>query len=97
MALHLSIETDTGYEISYHKISSTPAPSIDAKTLGGRIYLLSYKDQASRQADKKPVSQSAFVIPDGTMTAEFIDGRELISACYGYLKTLPNFEGAEDI
>lgn len=49
-----------------------------------------YADKASREQDGPILTMREFVVPTNNLTGD------LYTAAYNYLKTLPEFEGAQD-
>lgn len=91
MALYKQIRQDDGVTTSYHRILFL------SQTINkhNSIAVLSYVDDTSREDEKESVDIRPYrksvtyeVDYDPTMTVE---------SAYNYLKTLPNFEGAEDV
>lgn len=95
MALQKSIEyKGTGIIIEYHKVVN---PKIDAITKGGSVRVEIYKDVAARIANKNPVSNKQYVIPDNTFSTLDLETQDARDLVYTYLKTLPEYIGAIDI
>lgn len=90
MALYKQIRQSDGVTTNYHRILYVMA-TINRQN---SIAVLSYVDDESRQTEKtaemQPYNKSiTYEVPyDPNMTVE---------SAYGYLKTLPEFEGATDI
>ena len=89
MALKKDIKQDDGVVTSYHRILFVQ------KTVNSHdsIAVLSYVDQAARgieSGEKRPYKVAI------TYEKEY-DESMTIENAYEYLKTLPEFEGAEDI
>lgn len=91
MALQLSQATDFGIVApeSYAKIQRVV---IDSYRQNVVIFVEFFFDQAARHSDKRPMSSSTF---DAPLTIPVSD--TVIASCYTYLKTLPEFNGAQDV
>ena len=90
MALIKKIETESGATAEYHNVS------IYKDTHGSdlEVYLNSYVSKQARQEGKPPVAKAKrYYIPLKAWKGK-PEGVE--AAVYAYLKTLPEFEGAED-
>lgn len=89
MALQKTKTYDNGFTSEYHKISSI---SIDFKRNIILAEVLSYKDKATRDADKSEVDRFGyrFKFPENKTEID----RETV---YTLLKTLPQFENAVDV
>lgn len=95
MALQKSIEyKGTGIMIEYHKAVN---PKIDALTKGGSVRVDIYKDAAARIANKNPVSNKQYIIPDNTFSSLNLANMDARDLAYIYLKTLPEYQGAVDV
>lgn len=93
MGLKLSKEVqDTGIFVEYWKISEIVYNSI---TGGGRISLVGYKDKASRDANKNPLSGKMiqFAENSGPMLHPT---KNSVAASYDLVKEDPFFTGAID-
>lgn len=89
MALQKEIKQDDGVTTSYHRILFFRAV-INSHV---SIAVLSYVDEASREREltgDRPYKISA------TYERPYVENMTIEEA-YEYLKTLPDFEGAEDI
>ena len=91
MALYKAVKQSDGVVTGYHRILFVQLMTNKHNS----IVVVSYVDDDSRNAEKdstlaQPYQKSVtYEIPyDATMTIE---------SAYEYLKTLPEFEGAEDI
>ena len=89
MALQKTKTYDNGFSSEYHKISSI---SVNFTRKQFYVDLFSYKDQATRDANKSEVERRgySFVFPENV---EEIDRPTV----YSLLKALPEFEGATDV
>ena len=90
MALIKAIETESGVTVGYHNVS------IFKETTKKQLiaYLNSYADKAARTAGKPPVVEAKrYDIPEEAWCG---CGYGIEEAAYTYLKTLPEFDGAED-
>lgn len=91
MALRKSIKQDDGVTTNYHRILFL------TKTVNRQnsIAVLSYVDEESRDMEKESVMSQPY---QKSVTYETTyDENMSIESAYGYLKSLPRFEGAEDI
>lgn len=89
MALFKSVTQEDGVITNYHRILLID--SVINSHIS--IAVLSYISQESRQselANSRPYKKSA------TYETDYVENMTIESA-YNYLKTLPEFEGAEDI
>jgi len=89
MALQKTKTYDNGFTSEYHKISNI---SVDFRGNTFYVELLSYKDQATRDANKSEVDRFGyrFKFPENKTEID----RETV---YTLLKTLPQFENAVDV
>lgn len=89
MALSKSIRQGNGITLNYHRIQFVQS-TINSHT---SIAVLSYVDEPSREmegTDTPPYKEAA------TYETDYVENMTIEDA-YGYLKTLPEFEGATDI
>ena len=89
MALKKDITQENGVTTSYHRILLIQSV-INSNT---SIAVLSYVSQESREAEN---SETPPYKVSATYSSEYIENMTVEDA-YNYLKTLPEFEGAEDI
>lgn len=91
MALHKAIRQDDGVTTCYHRILYV------TKTVNrhNSIAVLSYVDETAR-ADEQTSVLSQPYSKSVTYETDY-DDNMTVSDAYAYLKTLPKFEGAEDI
>ena len=91
MALYKDILQDDGVTTSYHRI-------LYIQTTVNRqisIAVLSYVGNESRESAKETVMSIPY---QKAITYELPYNEEMtVTRAYGYLKTLPQFEGAEDV
>lgn len=89
MALGKPIRQNNGITLNYHRIQFVQS-TINSHT---SIAVLSYVDEPSRELDgtETPPYKEAV-----TYETDYIENMT-VEAAYDYLKTLPEFEGAEDI
>lgn len=103
MALCKLIETKSGITISYWRIIGYRYNILIGLA---EIEVIPYLDAAARAADKQPISNEGKAIrilgtdinaigPD-VLSAAAVDGKSIYNVLYTYLKTTPEFEGAED-
>ncbi len=89
MALQKTKTYDNGFTSEYHKISNI---SVDFRGNTFYVELLSYKDQATRDANKSEVERRGyrFDFPENTLEIDR-------AIAYTSLKTLSEFDGATDV
>lgn len=91
MALYKAIRQDDGVTTSYHRIL------LLMKTINRQnsISVLSYVDSAARDSEKESILFQPYC---KNITYELpYDENMTVEGAYSYLKTLPQFEGAEDV
>ena len=102
MAIKISVTADNGVVTEYHRIALL---SIDVNNQN-TILVHSYLNEDGRQIEKdyanglyNDVEQGMMHFPyvDATYFNLDYDGTMSIKEAYAYIKTLPQFEGAEDI
>lgn len=91
MALFKKIRMDDGVTTSYHRILYL------TKTINRQnsIAVLSYVDEQSRSDERNAVLERPY--RKGITYETDYDEDMTIEDAYAYLKTLPEFEGAEDV
>ena len=89
MALKKDIIQDNGITTSYHRILFIQS-TINSHT---SIAVLSYVDEQSREREKSEIQPYKAAV---TYETDYIENMT-ISDAYKYLKTLPEFAGAEDM
>ena len=91
MALYKEIRQDDGVATSYHRILFI------TKTVNRQnsIAVLSYVDDVARSDEQSSVLSQPYT-KSITYETDYADDMTVENA-YQYLKTLPRFEGAEDI
>lgn len=91
MALYKEIRQDDGVTTKYHRILFV------MKTINhhNSIAVLSYVDGESRDSEKEQVMAQPYQRSVTYETA--YDANMTVEAAYEFLKSLPQFEGAEDI
>jgi hypothetical protein len=91
MALAIAVRQDDGVVTSYHRILFLTKTTNRQNS----IAVLSYVDEETRESEK----DSAEIQPyRRSVTYETTyDPNMTIESAYNYLKTLPEFEGADDI
>lgn len=92
MALKKEIIQDNGIKLEYHRISEIKHITND-KTY---INVLSYVNEKQREKEKEGTSILDLYIIPSVENLEFND-KLTIEKAYEYLKTLPKFEGSEDV
>lgn len=102
MAIKKQVTADNGIVTEYHRIALM---SIDVNQQN-TILVHSYLSESGRQIEKDYAAGLYNNLEEGMMkfpyvSAEYIhteyDPNMTVSAAYEYLKTLPKFEGAEDV
>ena len=102
MAIKKQIITSNGVPVEYHRVAMVKIDTNQQNT----ILVLSYLSEDARKIEKdyaagkyKDVETGAMVFP--YTDAQYINTKYIsdmsIESAYEYLKTLPMFEGAEDI
>lgn len=91
MALYKSIKQDDGVTTNYHRILYLHT-TINCQN---SIAVLSYVDDSSREDEKSNITSQPY---QKAVTYETTyDPTMSISTAYEWLKTLPQFEGAENV
>lgn len=91
MALHKDIRQEDGVTTSYHRILHI-IQTVNRQT---SISVLSYVDETARNDEKTLVIQQPY---SKSITYETTyDENMTVAMAYDFLKTLPQFEGAEDV
>lgn len=91
MALHKNVVQEDGVTTSYHRILFM-TQTVNKQT---SIAVLSYVDDTARSNELSAVISQPYC---KSVTYETNYNENMtISAAYDYLKTLPQFEGAEDV
>lgn len=102
MAIKKQVTADNGIMTEYHRIALV---SIDVNQQN-TILVHSYLSESGRQIEKDYAAGLYRDLDEGMMkfpyvSAEYInvnyDPNMTVPAAYEYLKTLPQFEGAEDV
>lgn len=102
MAIKKSVTASNGIVTEYHRIAMV---KIDTNQQNS-ILVHSYLSDAGRQIEKDYAAGLYNDLEEGMMNWPYVnaqyldcayDGEMTISKAYGYLKTLPEFEGATDI
>jgi len=96
MAIIKAMDTESGFTVTYHKIRKDSG-TLNPSSFGGYLVVDSYKDHDARLNGKNPAFSKEYVIPDNTMTPEFIGELNLCEACYKWLKSLPLYANAQDL
>lgn len=91
MALKKSIRQRDGVTTSYHRILFLQQ-TINRQN---SIAVLSYVDEEAREAEKHSILEQPYKVSTTYETA--YDEEMTIEKAYKYLKTRPEFEGAEDV
>ncbi len=91
MALYKEIRQDDGVTTSYHRILFV----MQTVNRQNSIAVLSYVDSEARTSEQESVLAQPY---HKSVTYELpYDENMTITSAYEYLKTLPQFEGAEDV
>lgn len=102
MAIKINVTADSGITTEYHRIALLTIDTNNQNT----ILVHSYLSEAGRQIEKDYADGLYDNVEEGLMKWPYVDARYLncdydgemtIPKAYDYLKTLPEFEGAEDI
>lgn len=102
MAIKKQIAADNGIITEYHRIALLSIDTNNQNT----ILLQSYLSENGRQVEKDYASGSYNDLEIGAMKFPYVSSRYIntgydpemsIVNAYNYLKTLPEFEGAEDV
>ena len=102
MALKVQVTADNGIITEYHRIALL---SVDVNNQNS-ILVLSYLSESGRQIEKDYAAGLYNNLEAGMMRFPYVDGQYInipydgtmtIEAAYDYLKTLPEYEGAEDV
>ena len=91
MALKKTIKQRDGVTTSYHRIMFLQQ-TINRQN---SIAVLSYVDEEAREAEKRSILEQPYKVSTTYETA--YDEEMTIEKAYEYLKTLPEFEDAEDV
>ena len=100
MALSKSIEHASGVSMTYHKVGIISPLTPAQKSCGFIVW--SYVDENARDAGKVPVTTKAFTLQDTDYDAYLnetvLKGKNVstLSQLYAYLKTLAEWDGAQD-
>lgn len=102
MAIKKQIVASNGITTEYHRIAMLKIDTNQQNT----ILIHSYLSEAGRQIEKDYAAGLYNDLDEGMMNWPYVDsqyisfeynGEMTIPAAYEYLKSLPEFEGAEDI
>ena len=102
MAIKKQVTAPNGIVTEYHRIAMVKIDTNQQNT----ILVQSYLSEAGRQIEKDYAAGLYNDIDEGMMNWPYVDAAYLncdydgdmtISNAYAWLKTLPQFEGAEDI
>lgn len=102
MAIKKQVTADNGIVTEYHRVALM---SIDVNQQNV-ILIHSYLNADGRQIEKDYAAGLYNDLEEGMMKFPYVDARYIcadynpdmtVSAAYDYIKTLPEFEGAEDI
>lgn len=91
MALKKEIRQDDGVVTNYHRILFLQS-TVNRQN---SIAVLSYVDEDAREGEKNATIAQPYNVSD-TYETDYNESMTIKTA-YDYLKTLPQFEGAEDI
>lgn len=102
MAIKKPLTADNGIVTEYHRIAMVKIDTNQQIT----ILILSYLNEDARQIEKDYANGLYDDLEEGMMKFPYTQSNYInteydpdmtVSAAYNYLKTLPEFEGAEDI
>ena len=102
MAIKVKVTADNGIVTEYHRIALV---SIDVNQQN-TILVHSYLSADGRQIEKDYAAGLYNSLEAGMMKFPYVDAKYInppydenmtVKAAYNYLKTLPQFEGAEDV
>lgn len=102
MAIKKQITASNGVVTEYHRVALIKIDVNQQNT----ILLLSYLSEAGRQIEKDYAAGLYNDIDAGMMQFPYVDSKYInapydsdmtVSAAYGYIKNLPEFDGAEDV
>lgn len=102
MAIKIKVTADNGIVTEYHRIAMLKIDTNQQNT----ILVHSYLSEDGRQVEKNYESGKYDGVEKGMMHFPYVDAEYLhidydetmsIKSAYDYLKTLPQFEGAEDV
>lgn len=102
MAIKKQVVANNGITTEYHRIAMLKIDTNQQNT----ILVHSYLSEAGRQIEKDYAAGLYNDLEEGMMNWPYVDsqyinfeynGEMTITAAYEYLKSLPEFEGAEDI
>lgn len=102
MAIKINVTADNGIVTEYHRIALLTIDTNNQNT----ILVHSYISEAGRQIEKDYAAGLYNDVEEGFMKWPYVDAQYLncdydsemtIPKAYEWLKTLPQFEGAEDI
>lgn len=102
MAIKKTITAQNGIVTEYHRIAMVKIDTNQQNTLLVHSYLSETGRQVEKDyADGKYNSVDMGLVPFPYVDAKYLntpyDGDMTISKAYEYLKTLPEYEGAEDV
>lgn len=102
MAIKIQVTADNGIVTEYHRIALL---SIDVNQKN-TILIHSYLSESGRQIEKDYADGKYDDLEEGLMKFPYVDAQYLdaeydgemtISKAYEYIKSLPQFKGAEDV
>ena len=102
MAIKIQVTADNGVVTEYHRIALL---SIDVHNQN-TILVHSYLNEAGRQVERDYAAGLYRGLEEGMMKFPYVDAQYIsipydedmtVTKAYEYLKTLPQFEGAEDV
>lgn len=102
MAIKIQVTADNGIVTEYHRVALV---SIDVNQQN-TILVHSYLSADGRQIEKDYAAGLYNDLEEGMMKFPYVDARYIhtdydpdmtVSGAYDYIKTLPEFEGAEDV
>ena len=102
MAIKIKVTADNGIVTEYHRVAMLKIDTNQQNT----ILIHSYLSEDGRQIEKDYAAGLYDDIEQGMMKFPYVnaqylnleyDGNMTISSAYDYIKSLPQFEGAEDV
>lgn len=102
MAIKIKVTADNGIVTEYHRVAMLKIDTNQQNT----ILVHSYLSEDGRQIEKDYAAGLYNDVEEGMMSFPYVDAQYLdleydenmtISSAYDYIKSLPQFEGAEDV
>lgn len=95
MALVLSKQVDTGVTGDYFRVISC---SVDLSHNTASVDVALYLNAANRDSGRSPIEISSYLWRDAAnpFTVEALEIKSIIAIAYSKLKSLPEYQGAQD-